>query len=409
MKRLDTPIDPGVAAYLDAVDGALAGEPVDPRHAVVAELALMLAAERPQLEAGAAQRLDRRVASRFAAPGRAAPATTKRRGRWSAMPLLATAGVALATVLAIVIVASVSAPGGVRHPAGLSAQSTFTSSTSAGSSASAVPSSPVAKSAAPTNAAPTSAAPTNAAPTNAAAASAASTPQPPSTGRKVVQSAQLALTAPANRLDAVAQEIFNVIGGENGIVNSSTVTQTGGPDGYAQLQLSIPSASLGTTMNRLSRLPYAHVSSRTDASQDVTDQYGADQRRLADARALRTSLLKQLAAATSSQEITSLQAQLKGADASISSDEATLRSLGHKIAYSEVTVSVNAGPLPVTAGGGFSIGRAAHDAGHVLTVAAGVALIVLAALVPVAALAALALWVGSFLRRRHRERALDLA
>ena len=76
---------------------------------------------------------------------------------------------------------------------------------------------------------------------------------------------------------------------------------------------------------------------------------------------------------------------------------------------SQITVTINAGALPVAPGGGFTIGRAAHDAGHVLTVAAGVALIALAALVPLALLGGLAWWIASTLRRRRREQALDLA
>ena len=53
--------------------------------------------------------------------------------------------------------------------------------------------------------------------------------------------------------------------------------------------------------------------------------------------------------------------------------------------------------------------RAAHDAGRVLVVVAGVMLIALAVLLPVAALAALAWWVGGMVTHRRRERALDLA
>ena len=79
---------------------------------------------------------------------------------------------------------------------------------------------------------------------------------------------------------------------------------------------------------------------------------------------------------------------------------------------SQVTVTVNArnAPAPVShGGGGFGVGRAAHDAGRVLTVAAGVALIAIAALTPLALVAALVWWGGAALRRRRREQALDAA
>ena len=156
---------------------------------------------------------------------------------------------------------------------------------------------------------------------------AAPTLQPPTTGRKVVQSAQLQLAAAPNRIDDVAQEVYDVIGSLNGIVESSTVTETGGSDGSANFQLSVPSGSLGQAMSRLSSLSYASVLSRTDATQDITDQYGAAKRALADARALRTSLLKQLASATTTEQIDSLKAQIRDAEASISSDQATLNRL----------------------------------------------------------------------------------
>jgi hypothetical protein len=225
----------------------------------------------------------------------------------------------------------------------------------------------------------------------------------------VVQGAQLNLSAASNRIDDVAQEIYNVIGQANGIVQNSNVTQ-GGLGGYANFQLSVPSGSLGQTMSQLSSLTYAQVVSRTDSTQDITDQYGQATRALADARALRTSLLKQLAAATTTEQIDSLKAQINDAEASISSDQATVNRLNHQVNYSEVNVTVQARPTPTPVshgGGGFTVGKAAHDAGRVLTVAAGVALIALAAITPVALVIALFWWVRSALKRRRREQALD--
>jgi len=235
--------------------------------------------------------------------------------------------------------------------------------------------------------------------------------QPPANGRKIIQSAQLALSTAPSRIDTVAQEVFDVVGQENGIVSSSTVTATGGTGGYAQFQLSVPSSALPQTMAALSTLRYAHVSSRTDTTQDVNDQYQSDVNRLADARALRTSLLKQLANATTQAQIDSLTAQIHDAEASISSDQATLRQLEHQINFSQITLTINSPvpvPVPVASGsGGFTLHTAAHDAGRVLTVAAGVALIALAALVPLALVGALGWWVTATLRRRRREQALD--
>jgi hypothetical protein len=230
-------------------------------------------------------------------------------------------------------------------------------------------------------------------------------------GRKVIRSAQLALSAQASHVDAVAQELFDVVGNEKGYVQNSTVTT--GTGATSQFTLSVPSGSLGATMTALSQLRYATVLSRTDNVQDVNGPYLSDVRRLADARALRTSLLKQLAQAVTQAEIDSLKARIHDAEASIRSDESTLARLSHQIDYSQITVTLDA-TIPVAtprhhSGGGFTLGKAAHDARRVLVVAAGVALIVLAVLVPVALLAALLWWAGTLVRRRRREHALDVA
>ena len=397
----DEPIDPDVAASLDAIDVVLAGDPVDAQYAELAEIALLLTAERPEVPPVFAHTMDQRVAGRFAPE--AGPPRRRRRltkGFFEATGAL-TAGVALIVGLVVLV-------GG--HT-GSSSMSDLASSTSAAASAPA-PSSSAGGAAASTASTPAKS-PANAAAsgsTQSQSSSASQPLQPPTTGRKVVQSAQLQLAAPPNRIDDVAQQVYDVIGGLGGIVLNSSVTQTGGTDGSANFQLSVPSGSLGQAMSRLSSLNYATVLSRTDASQDITDQYGAAQRALADARALRTSLLKQLAGATTTEQVNSLNAQIHDAEASISSDTATLNRLNHAVGFSQVSVQIGArpAPAPVSHGdGGFGIGKAAHDAGRVLTVAAGVALIALAALTPVALVAALLWWTGSTVRRRRREQALD--
>ena len=91
MRRLDeNPIDPEIAAQLDAIDATLAGEPVDPQHAELAELALLLAAERPAIDPEFAARDGRaRGASGSAARGlgreraAAAPGLRAAGGSWS--------------------------------------------------------------------------------------------------------------------------------------------------------------------------------------------------------------------------------------------------------------------------------------------------------------------------------------
>jgi Domain of unknown function (DUF4349) len=425
MRRHDNElIDPDVAASLDAIDATLAGEPVDPKYAELAELALLLRDSRPVLDGPAALELDRRVESRFS-PAPTTPATSRKR-RWTA---LRSGRLAAAGLLLVVVVA-----GGVGLSAGgLGSSSTQNASVAVSSSSSASLTTAAASAAAPRTA-PEPSAPQRRATLGGAggaasqpaggspqAAGAGSTPaqgapghvvQPPNNGRKITQSAQLTLSTAPARIDDVAQELFDVIGAQNGIVNRSTVTATGGPDGYAQFQLTVPSANLAQTMAQLSSLRYANVVSRTDASQDVNNQYVGLQNQLADAQALRTSLLKQLANAATQEQIDSLNGQLQDAEATIASAQAQLRSLNQQINYSQVSVTINADAVPVAhsgSGSGFTIGKGAHDAGRVLTVVAGGALIALAALLPVALVIGLGWWITATLRRRAREHALDTA
>jgi len=411
----DEPLDPDIADTLDAIDAVIAGEPVDARYAELAEIALLVAAERPEVPPQFARSMDQRVVQRFgSAPGTAGAGSVRRRrgfwlsrGFWEASGALA-AGVALIAAFVVVV-------GSIHGGSSANSSSAASFSTTSAASSAATAGSAAAGSSSGT-AGPAAAASSARSARHSSASvppsALTSTLQPPTTGRKVVQGAQLYLSAPPNRIEDVAQQVYDVVGAISGIVESSTVTQTGGPTGYADFQLSIPSGSLALTMSRLSSLNYAQVVSRTDTSQDITDQYGAAQRALADARALRTSLLKQLANAATTEQVDSLNAQLHDAEASISSDEATLARLNHSVGFSEVSVEIAArqAPAPVPQrSGGFGIGRAAHDAGRVLTVAAGVALIAIAGLAPVALVVALIWWVGSAITRRRREQALDAA
>ena len=205
--------------------------------------------------------------------------------------------------------------------------------------------------------------------------------------------------------------MFDVIGRENGVVRRSNVTATGGLDSSAEFELSVPSSSLTETMSALSRLHGANVASRTDSTTDVNDRYVSLTRQLADARALRTGLLRQLAQAATQSEIDSLHARIRDAEASIASLESSLRSLDRAVGMSQIALTINAAATPVSRSGdsSFTLRKAAHDAGRVLIVAAGVRLIAVAVLVPITLAAALVAWVAVAVRRRRRERALDLA
>jgi hypothetical protein len=463
----DLPLDPEVLAELEAIDATLRGEAVDPSHAELAELALLLADQREPMPEGSARSLDAAVARRFETPptpaaagagdhGPVSPSRRPRLTRWALRPSsgAALAGLAAAAVAGVIVLNN-NNPG---NPAAYRALSTTASQPSAPASTATgtpVPASPPAPVASPPSGSsgshadgltagsskhapaitttppglgPATGVPRAAAGQNSTASGAATqsfgaagssagtaaiVPTPPGNGRRTIQGAQLQLSTPGGKINAVSQELFNVVGFNNGIVKSSQIT-AGGANSYATFQLSIPSANLAQTMSALSTLRYAHVVARTDATQDVNGQYNAAVHRVADAQALRTALLKQLAAATTETQIASLQAQIKNAEAAIAAAQKALGLLEHQINYSAVQVQINAVPIePLVASHGsshgFTLGTAWHDAIRVLTVVAGVSLIALAVLIPLGLVAALIAWIAYWVRRRRREAALDAA
>jgi hypothetical protein len=394
---------------LAVIDETLAGEAVAPEDAELAELTLILAGQRPEPSAAFTAALDKRVAQRFAAPaagGARAPAG-KRRRRWLYAPGAAFAVAAAAAGVIVVssgspprqLAQAISGAPGVKAPAPATSTGSASSAANPGSASS--PASPASPGAAPSAATPGGSA---GVPNSAAA--------PVTPGRQVIRSAQISLSTRPSQVDNVAQQVFTVVANQNGVVENSNVTATNDASGYAQFQLSVPNANLGPAMAALSRLHGAAVVSRNDATEDVTGRVGGAGRTLADARARRTALLRQLAIATTNAAIDSLKIQIRDANASIASDLATLRALQRQVASSQISLTINAsmivGHHHSSTGGGFTLGRAAHQAGRVLVVAAGVALIALAVLVPVGLLAALGLWVGHAVHRRRREQALDL-
>lgn len=419
-------MEPEVIAELEAIDATLAGEPVDPAHAELAELALLLADSAPQPRDEFTSGLDRRVARRFEpvrAGGTTAGAKRPRRrllSVWTAGP--AAALVAGAAVAVVVVGGGGSSIGHLATVANsIATAASPTSHATAGASGSAAGSVPVQHGKSTVGFGAQGINGASHAPATSAASSAVSslttaapTPVPGTTG-KVVQSASISISTPNEHVDQVAQEVYDVVATENGSVESSQITAAtqGNGGGYANFTLSFPTSDLQAAMTALSRLRYASVASRTDGTQNVGGQYNTDQQNLQQAQALRTSLLKQLEAADSQTAVDAIEAQLKTANAQIASAQSTLNSLQHRISHSTVTVQINSGgivftrPIVPVERGGFTIARAGHDALRVLVVSVGVALIILAVLVPVSLVAALAAWMALVVRRRRREQALD--
>jgi hypothetical protein len=431
MSRFDrSSPDAAVLAELDVIDRTLAGEPVDPGQAELAELALLLSSDREQPAAEFSRSLDARVARRFS-PASASgpmPGTRSRLRRRLASPrviALGLVGVLIAVAVAIGgfgslagrrgSTANVSAgpAAGVqaeRSPArgASSSAGTAGNGTSKAAAGARSSSSGAAKALAGSLYSGSGAASTAASTTS----SATGLPAPVTTGRKVVQSAQLTLQAANDRTDTVSQEIYNVVAAENGIVKSAKITDATASQGggSAVFTLSIPSANLETTLEQMSKLHFARVLTRSNSTSDVTNTYDSDRSALQDEQALRLSLLKQLGEATTTAEIDSLQARLKLAEAQIQSDQSTLANLKHSISYSNLSVQLYSGSAAVSVishSHGFTLAGAWHDALRVLVVAVGVLVIAAAVLIPVTLLAALLGWLAHGVRKLRREHELE--
>lgn len=364
--------DPAERATLDALDDALAGEPVDAAHADLPRLVGAVRADAPRMSPAFARRLEA-IASR---PGPA----TRRLPRWSSGPSrLAVAG-ALATLL-LGVVAVV----GVLRSGGADGDSASVSSSGSSSAPARAPSELSLPGGAP------------------ARGSGGVAPQT----RVVERITSVALTAPAAKLGSVSDDVIATADRFDAIVQRSNVALDDADGGSASFDLRVPTGRLSDALAALSKL--AHVASRTESSLDITAPTRTVADRLADARSRRASLLRRLATATTDNETASLRARLRDARARVATFETQRRRLAVRGDFARVDVTLSAtrhgdGHDGATGGGPWTPGDAWRAARSILAVAAAVAVLLATLAAPVALLGALAVGV----RRRRRSAGLSL-
>jgi hypothetical protein len=233
--------------------------------------------------------------------------------------------------------------------------------------------------------------------------------QPSLRPRQIERSAELTLGTDSDHVQQVSSNVFEVVRRYSGIVLSSSVRDGTQGDAGASFELLFPSFRLGDALGDLSGL--AEVRSRNESTLDITKPFVSVRQHLRDARAEASSLLRQLASASTQSERDSLEAQLRRARARIASLHARQGRIQRRADFSRVSVALTTGEsgsvLPGSGDGGWSLGDAAHDAGKVLSTAAGVALIGLAVLAPIALLAGLGWAAWRVLVRRARDGVLD--
>jgi hypothetical protein len=387
--REKTPLEPAVAAELEALEAALAGDAAAPAQLVT--LVDDVRAQAPEMAPAFRARLDARVESGFA---RGASASRVRRR--ALLPALGVAGCLLAALVAVVLigggsgdglrdsgagtVASQAQPAQRESPAGGggggcgAGAGADSSAGTAGSTGLATPS---------TKAAP-----------------------PASPGRRVERTTRLELTT--TDVQRVADGVVRATQSAGGFVALSAV-RTGDGNGSASFVVRVPTAKLDDALASLSKL--GHVRALEQSADDITGAYDSAAARLADARAERRGLLRALGKATTAQEVSSLRARLADNRRALARLQRSFNAVRRRADLATIQVDVIGRPrkqAAAPAGGSWTPGDAAHDAVRVLEVGAGVALIALAVLVPLGVLGVTAGFAAGAWRRRRREAAISL-
>jgi hypothetical protein len=385
---------------LDALERALAGEPVDGDLRDFEDLVNDIRATAPQMSPGFAASLEHRVGEGFPATGEH-PAPRNPR-RWMLFPA---AGALCAALVGVVVVLGAGGTG--RDDAGTAARESAPAVAPAAKDASGSAAEDFGATAPPRAAAPAPGASssTAVAPGKRSPAPAA----PGSTPRKVQRGAELVLRVPTDKLESTSDGVLRTVDRFGGIVANST-SSSDDSSGEATFELRIPTGRLDDALAALSKL--GHVAQRSQDLVDITGSFTSAEDRLSDARAERRGLLKALGRASTKAQIDSLRARLRDVRSQIARRDGDLAALRRRADLSTVSVTVRGGGSeadPGAGSGGWSPGDAAHDALRVLEVIAGVLLIALAVGAPLGILALLGRFGVRATRRRRREAALDPA
>jgi uncharacterized protein DUF4349 len=229
--------------------------------------------------------------------------------------------------------------------------------------------------------------------------------------RDIERSAYVILGTKPGEVSAAASKVYEAVHDAHGVVLHSKVDSGSAGATGAYFELLIPSGKVEDALSAFSQI--AEVRERHDATNDITAPTVGAAEELRDSNATIESLLKDLGDAETEAEREAVEARLREERGHHAAIRARLDNLGKRASMSEVTVRIvtthgaGASPAPPSNGNDrWGVGDALHDAGHILTIAAGVLLIALAVLAPIA-LILLALWLANRFRvRRLRERTL---
>jgi len=417
LREREMPMDPEIERELEAIDRVLAGHRVDPDLENLAVLAAEIRAERPEPAAEVAAFLDQLSADGFPPRASDRPGRASRRASDAFAQLRRGGGRRLIPAFSAIAVFAVAVAVGISE-----------SGIFAGGHGGAPPQTAAPASTGTDQVKTLSSKPSATAPSVSAAGGGPRL----STGRIGNERANLpgaaprgALTGTAGRHQArnvnlelatapddfrgAADSVLDVVDEHHGFVLSSQVSGgdpgvKGAERGRASFDLRIPARELSAAMGDLSDL--GHVVSRTDGTHDISKRFVSDNKRIEDLTAARDRLLRQLGEATTIPERRSIRARLRILQVQLAAARKDLRKAQQRVDLVPVGVEIVADEHAASAGA-WSIGDAFHDAGRVLTVTAGGALVGGAALLPFALLGALAVAAWRGWVRRQRSRALD--
>ena len=227
---------------------------------------------------------------------------------------------------------------------------------------------------------------------------------PSTTHRDVQRSAQIVLGTEPDKVGDASAKVFAAVHDFGGIVLSSSVNG-GSEAGSARFEMLIPSAKLSDAMAAFSGI--ADVRYRHEGTLDITAPTEGTREMLQDSQARIDSLLEELAEAETETEREVAEARLHSERRHAGALKTSLSRLERRADFSLVRLRIKSdGSESSSAPGGWDVGDAFHDAGNILAVAAGVTIVSLAVLGPIALIVLLAWLASRAWVRQRRERAL---
>lgn len=409
MLRSDRRLDPAIQDELDALDAALRPDVDGPAHpgptrdgrgsgsdagstasrdGTLSALVADVRASRPQLDAGARARLDERAAEARSARSGAAVTGVARRRRWAL--------VGAATVAVAVPMAGVATQGWLgeeRHFEALSVDQEKLDPPEASAEGEAAPADAPTRRESRSAVVPSPDGFRGGSGSSAAGASSAgpSTAVAPklSQPRRVIRDVRQTVRVAPDGVARAAARVATVAEDAGGYLATSTVRERGSRAG-GSFDVVVPVARLDETVAALGRIGRPVRLSRS--STDVTEQAASLQDRLDDERADRAALRLQLARTVDADRRAARRRELRLLSSRIAGLEAERDALRGRTATARIALRLTtqeesaAAPAPEVDDGRWGLGDAWRDAGRVVEVGAGVALVGTVVLLPVALL-----------------------